>query len=79
MRLANKITLSPEQETLLIPLYAKARPDNPFFTDAYAGDILGKIVEGLLMSLTEHAVRQLILRLHRHFPAAAWLAMYSAA
>ena len=25
-----KITLTPEQETLLITLYAKAQPENPF-------------------------------------------------
>ena len=28
-----KVTLTPEQETLLIPLYAKAQPENPLFFD----------------------------------------------
>lgn len=38
-----KVTLSPEQETLLITLYAKAQPDNPLFFDAMAKDILNRI------------------------------------
>jgi O-methyltransferase involved in polyketide biosynthesis len=38
-----KITLSPEQETLLIPLYAKAQPGNPLFFDARARDILDRV------------------------------------
>ncbi len=38
-----KITLSPEQETLLIPLYAKAQTGNPLFFDARARDILDHI------------------------------------
>jgi O-methyltransferase involved in polyketide biosynthesis len=38
-----KITLSPEQETLLIPLYAKAQPGNPLFFDARAQDILDRV------------------------------------
>ena len=35
-----KVTLTPEQETLLITLYAKAQPDNPLFFDPTAQDIL---------------------------------------
>ena len=35
-----KITLTPEQETLLIPLYAKAQPDNPLFFDPKSQEIL---------------------------------------
>jgi O-methyltransferase involved in polyketide biosynthesis len=38
-----KITLSPEQETLLIPLYAKAQPENPLFFDPKARDILSRV------------------------------------
>lgn len=38
-----KITLTPEQETLLIPLYAKAQPGNPLFFDARARDILERV------------------------------------
>jgi O-methyltransferase involved in polyketide biosynthesis len=38
-----KITLTPEQETLLIPLYAKAQPGNPLFFDAKAQDILSQV------------------------------------
>ncbi len=38
-----KITLSPEQETLLIPLYAKAQPENPLFFDVRARDILDRV------------------------------------
>jgi O-methyltransferase involved in polyketide biosynthesis len=38
-----KITLSPEQETLLIPLYAKAQPGNPLFFDLKAQDILSRV------------------------------------
>ena len=38
-----KITLSPEQETLLIPLYAKAQPGNPLFFDPRAQDILNRV------------------------------------
>ena len=38
-----KITLTPEQETLLIPLYAKAQPGNPLFFDPKAQDILGRV------------------------------------
>jgi O-methyltransferase involved in polyketide biosynthesis len=38
-----KITLTPEQETLLIPLYAKAQPGNPLFFDPKAQDILGQV------------------------------------
>ena len=38
-----KITLTPEQETLLIPLYAKAQPGNPLFFDSKAQDILNQV------------------------------------
>ena len=38
-----RITLSPEQETLLIPLYAKAQPGNPLFFDPKAQDILSRV------------------------------------
>jgi O-methyltransferase involved in polyketide biosynthesis len=38
-----KIALTPEQETLLIPLYCKARVDNPVFDDVKARDILGRL------------------------------------
>lgn len=38
-----KITLTPEQETLLITLYAKAQPDNPLFFDPLAQKILNQI------------------------------------
>ena len=38
-----KVTLTPEQETLLITLYAKAQPDNPLFFDPMARDILNRV------------------------------------
>lgn len=38
-----KIKLSPEQETLLIPLYAKSQPGNPLFFDSGAQDILDRV------------------------------------
>jgi O-methyltransferase involved in polyketide biosynthesis len=38
-----KVTLTPEQETLLITLYAKAQPDNPLFFDPKAQDILNRV------------------------------------
>jgi len=38
-----KVTLTPEQETLLITLYAKAQPDNPLLFDPTAQDILNKV------------------------------------
>lgn len=38
-----KITLTPEQETLLIPLYTKAQPGNPLFFDPKAQDILRQV------------------------------------
>mgnify|MGYP001136870811 CR=1 FL=1 len=38
-----KVTLTPEQETLLITLYAKAQPDNPLFFDPTARDILNRV------------------------------------
>jgi O-methyltransferase involved in polyketide biosynthesis len=37
------VTLSPEQETLLITLYAKAQPDNPLFFDPTAQSILNRV------------------------------------
>jgi len=38
-----KITLTPEQETLLIPLYAKAQAGNPLFFDPRARAILDQV------------------------------------
>ncbi len=38
-----KVTLTSEQETLLIPLYAKAQPGNPLFFDSKARDILSQV------------------------------------
>ena len=38
-----KVKLSPEQETLLISLYAKAQPGNPLFFDPTAQDILDRV------------------------------------
>jgi len=38
-----KLTLTPEQETLLITLYAKAQPGNPLFFDQTAQDILNRV------------------------------------
>jgi O-methyltransferase len=38
-----KVTLTPEQETLLITLYAKAQPNNPLFFDPQAQDILNQV------------------------------------
>lgn len=38
-----KVTLSPEQETLLITLYAKAQPHNPLFYDPMAQHILDQV------------------------------------
>jgi len=38
-----KVKLTPEQETLLITLYAKAQPSNPLFFDPTARDILNRI------------------------------------
>ncbi len=38
-----KITLTPEQETLLITLYARAQPDNPLFYDPQAREILERV------------------------------------
>jgi len=38
-----KLTLTPEQETLLITLYAKAQPGNPLFFDPTAQDILNRV------------------------------------
>lgn len=37
------LTLAPEQETLLITLYAKAQPDNPLFFDPKALEILNRV------------------------------------
>ena len=38
-----RVTLTPEQKTLLIPLYAKAQPENPLFFDPHARDILNQV------------------------------------
>jgi O-methyltransferase involved in polyketide biosynthesis len=38
-----KVTLTPEQETLLITLYAKAQPGNPLFFDPTAQGILNQV------------------------------------
>lgn len=38
-----KLTLTPEQETLLITLYAKAQPGNPLFFDQTAKDVLNRV------------------------------------
>ncbi len=38
-----KLTLTSEQETLLITLYAKAQPGNPLFFDPMAQDILKRV------------------------------------
>ena len=38
-----KVRLTPEQETLLITLYARAQPDNPLFFDPMAEEILNQI------------------------------------
>lgn len=38
-----KIVLTPEQETLLIVLYAKAQPGNPLFCDPKAREILDRV------------------------------------
>jgi len=38
-----KITLTPEQETLLITLYSRAQPDNPLFFDPKAQEILSQV------------------------------------
>lgn len=43
MNQKQKITLSPEQETLLITLYAKAQPENPLFFDPKAREILNRV------------------------------------
>lgn len=38
-----RLTLTPEQETLLITLHAKAQPGNPLFFDQMAQDILHRV------------------------------------
>ncbi len=43
MATRTKVTLTPEQETLLITLYAKAQPGNPLLFDAKAQDILNRV------------------------------------
>ena len=43
MTMGAKVTLTPEQETLLITLYARAQPDNPLFFDPMAQDILSRV------------------------------------
>lgn len=37
------LALTPEQETLLIPLYARAQPGNPLFFDQTAQDVLDRV------------------------------------
>lgn len=39
-----KVPLSPEQETMLITLYAKAQADNPLFFDPYSKEVLDQVV-----------------------------------
>jgi O-methyltransferase involved in polyketide biosynthesis len=43
MTTGTKVALTPEQETLLITLYAKAQPDNPLLFDPKARDILSQV------------------------------------
>jgi O-methyltransferase involved in polyketide biosynthesis len=43
MTAKSKVKLTPEQETLLITLYAKAQPGNPLFFDPTALDILNRV------------------------------------
>ena len=43
MQAKTKITLTPEQETLLIPLFARGKPDNPLFFDPWACQILDRV------------------------------------
>lgn len=43
MTTRTKVMLTPEQETLLITLYAKAQPGNPLFFDPMAQDILHRV------------------------------------
>ena len=43
MTTKTKVSLTPEQETLLITLYAKAQPDNPLLFDPKAQDILSQV------------------------------------
>jgi O-methyltransferase involved in polyketide biosynthesis len=43
MGMKDKVMLSPEQETLLITLYAKAQPDNPLLFDPMARQLLEQI------------------------------------
>jgi len=38
-----RVPLTPEQETLLIPLWIKAQPDNPLFFDPKAAEILKQV------------------------------------
>ena len=43
MSAKTKFTLTPEQETLLITLYARAQPGNPLFFDPAAREILDQV------------------------------------
>jgi O-methyltransferase involved in polyketide biosynthesis len=43
MNTRKRLTLTPEQETLLITLYAKAQPGNPLLFDQIAQDILNRV------------------------------------
>ncbi len=41
--MTSKVKLSPEQETMLITLYAKAQPGNPLFFDPMLQDVLARV------------------------------------
>jgi O-methyltransferase involved in polyketide biosynthesis len=41
--MSTSVKLTPEQETLLITLYAKGQPDNPLFFDPLARDIMDRL------------------------------------
>ncbi len=43
MTARTKLALTPEQETLLITLYARAQPGNPLFFDPMAQDIMNRV------------------------------------
>ena len=43
MTAKTKVVLTPEQETLLITLFAKGQPTNPLFYDPTAQDLLGRV------------------------------------
>lgn len=56
MNQKTKITLTPEQETLLIPLYAKAQPGNPLFYDPKAREILDWLAGAFKMVQRAHRI-----------------------